>query len=472
MSSPLSILWTWRGTIDRGPYVIVGVVLFAIKHNLDRIVASVYFGHPWSVFNYWMFDDHTHLNSISEGKLKLYATMVALALPFIYVGVVLSFKRLRAIGLPLWLVAFFFVPFLNLFFFLLLSVLPSRFSDAKERESFGGRTMNTLGRLIPQGGLGSAAVGILITVPLAVGATFLSVNTMGDYGWGLFVGMPFFLGLISVLIYGFHAPRTIWQCLLVSIFAVALVCAALFAFAVEGIICLIMAAPLGLVLALFGGFIGWVIQRRPTYTAESFHVFSLLLFVMPAFIGLEHAAYREPALIQVTTQIEIEAPPAQVWKSLIAFSELPPPHERLFQFGIAYPIRAEINGHGVGAVRHCVFSTGAFVEPIEVWDEPRLLKFGVTAQPPVMSELSVYSNLKPPHVENYLHSRKGQFLLTELPNGRTRLEGTTWYQNDFWPGVYWQQWSDYIIHRIHLRVLEHIKRTSEVPLERPSVDAR
>lgn len=461
MSSPLSGLLSWRGTIGRGPYVIVGVVLFAIKHNLDRFVASYFFNHPWSVFNYWIFDEHSHLDKIPEGRLKFYATMVSLAIPFIYIGVVLTLKRLRAIGLPLWMVGFFFVPFLNLFFFLLLSVLPSRDAEARAGDSFIARLTHTVGRVIPDSSWGSAAFGVLVTVPLAIGSLYVSVYVMKDYGWGLFVGLPFFLGLISVLLYGFHAPRSLGMCLLVAMLSVTFVCAALFAFAVEGLICLIMAAPLGLILSLFGGFIGFIIQRRPTYSAESFRVFSLLVIALPLFMYLEHTAQREPALVRVSTEVEISAPPEIVWQHLIAFAELPPPEERLFKTGIAYPIRAEIKGHGVGAIRHCIFSTGAFVEPIEVWDEPRLLKFGVTSQPPVMNEASLYTDLRPPHLENYLHSRKGQFLLTRLPDGRTRLEGTTWYENDFWPGIYWNRWSDYIIHRIHLRVLEHIKRLAE-----------
>ena len=52
-------------------------------------------------------------------------------------------------------------------------------------------------------------------------------------------------------------------------------------------------------------------------------------------------------------------------------------------------------------------------------------------------------------------------MLTVLPNGATRLEGTTWYRNAIWPSLYWQIWSDYIIHRIHLRVLVHIKNEAE-----------
>jgi hypothetical protein len=128
---------------------------------------------------------------------------------------------------------------------------------------------------------------------------------------------------------------------------------------------------------------------------------------------------------------------------------------------VAYPIRAEINGRGPGAVRRCVFSTGAFVEPIEVWDEPRLLRFSVTENPPPMKEWSPIADIHPPHLEGYLASRRGQFLLTPLAGGRTRLEGTTWYQHHMWPAAYWRIWSDGIIRRIHMQVLKHVKRLAE-----------
>jgi hypothetical protein len=133
----------------------------------------------------------------------------------------------------------------------------------------------------------------------------------------------------------------------------------------------------------------------------------------------------------------------------------------LFRAGIAYPIRAEITGRGPGAMRRCIFSTGAFLEPIEVWDEPRLLKFGVTASPAPLNEMTPYGHIEPRHVDGYFVSEEGQFLLTVLPNGGTRLEGTTRYRNAIWPAAYWHIWSDYIIHRIHLRVLHHIKEAAE-----------
>ena len=46
-------------------------------------------------------------------------------------------------------------------------------------------------------------------------------------------------------------------------------------------------------------------------------------------------------------------------------------------------------------------------------------------------------------------------------DGRTRLEGSTWYTLDLGPSTYWALWSDALIHGIHGRVLEHIKGLSE-----------
>lgn len=462
MALRTSDFWTWRGTVGRARYFAIGVTLFPIKHLLDRIVATQVFGLRWSLFNYWVIGETTEIDDTPLGRLRFYATLVALAIPFIWVGVVLTLRRLRDIGWPLWLVATFFFPFVNLLFFLLLSTVPTREHSPHPPDE--SRLRATLDRIIPRSSLGSAVVGTVVTTLLTVGITVLSVQGLGNYGWGLFVGLPFCLGLSSVLVYGYHEPRPLGRCMVVSLLSVCLASAALIAVAIEGLICIVMAAPLGGVMALFGGSMGYIIQRRPHPNSSDnyvLHAFSVVLLALPLLMFMERAAQPEPPLREVRTRVEIEATREEVWQHLVAFAELPPPQERLFQTGIAYPIRAEIDGRGVGAVRRCVFSTGAFIEPIEVWDEPQLLKFGVVGQPPVMEELSPYTQLSPPHLNHYLQSRKGQFLLTQLPNGNTLLEGTTWYQNSFWPGAYWNLWSDYIIHRIHQRVLNHIRHLAE-----------
>ena len=448
--------WSWQGRVGRARYLVTGVILLAIKHNIDRVVAATY-GYPWTVFNYWVFKTPSRIEGLTRKEANFYAELLIIALPFIWIGTVLTLRRLRDTGLPLWLVVLFFLPFLNLFLFLLLVILPSNQSASTQTDPFPAKFSD----LIPKSEFGSALLGIVVTTVLSIVIATLGASMLGNYGWGLFVGIPFFLGLSSVLIYGFHEPRSFGRCLGVAVLSVALVGIALFAIAVEGIICLAMALPLAGVLALFGGMMGWALQQRRQYAAHSFHIASLSILLMPGFILLEQYSAEAPALYAVRTAVVINAQPELVWSHVVSFAELPPPTEKMFKTGIAYPIRAEIDGQGPGAVRHCVFSTGAFVEPITVWDEPRLLQFDVTSQPAAMEEMSLYSDLRPPHLEHYLISKKGQFQLTALADGTTRLEGTTWYQNRFWPAFYWHFWSDYIIHGIHYRVLTHIKTLAE-----------
>jgi hypothetical protein len=164
---------------------------------------------------------------------------------------------------------------------------------------------------------------------------------------------------------------------------------------------------------------------------------------------------------EVRTAIEVDAPPETVWRHVIAFPPLPAPTELVFRAGIAYPLRAEIVGEGVGAVRHCVFSTGAFVEPITRWEPGRRLSFDVVSQPAPLTEWSPYRSITPPHLDGWLVSRRGEFRLVPLPGGRTRLEGSTWYEMRLEPLGYWSVFGDWLIGRIHRRVLAHVAAQAE-----------
>jgi hypothetical protein len=118
-------------------------------------------------------------------------------------------------------------------------------------------------------------------------------------------------------------------------------------------------------------------------------------------MAFENNSPEKEDLRSVKTSLEIAASPQTVWQHVIAFPQLDEPDEFIFKTGIAYPVNATINGHGVGAVRHCNFSTGSLVE------------------------------------------------------------GTTWYVNKIKPDFYWTIWSDFIVHKIHQRVLNHIKTQAE-----------
>src|SRR6267378_3296163 len=119
-----SDLWKWRGTVDRGTYALVGVVGFAIKHNIDRLIANRLFGRPFTPFNYWIPPVQAiRIDSLSTTDARFLATMVSIALPFVWIGLAMTVRRLRSANLPLSLVVLFFVPLMNLLFFVVLSLI-------------------------------------------------------------------------------------------------------------------------------------------------------------------------------------------------------------------------------------------------------------------------------------------------------------------------------------------------------------
>lgn len=316
--------------------------------------------------------------------------------------------------------------------------------------------MTLLDNLLPKGGPKRTWAAIGTTVAIAWLMTLFIIYVMEDYGLALFVLVPIFIGTCSAILYGHRREIEKKNALLVGLAALGIYAAGLLAFAIEGVICLIMAAPIGIILTLIGSIIGSALVKKVPLGAPPSML--ILIGIIPLTALVERGA--QPALTSVITSIEINAGPETVWKNVVAFPQLNEPEELIFKAGIAYPINATIEGTGVGSIRYCNFSTGSFVEPITVWDEPHLLRFDVADQPEPMKELSFW-DIDAPHLHDYFVSKQGQFKLTELPNGNTLLEGTTWYYHRIKPAFYWRLWSDYIIHKIHGRVLTHIKENAE-----------
>ncbi len=297
---------------------------------------------------------------------------------------------------------------------------------------------------------------IAITLAICGTLTLWAIYGLEEYGIILFILIPLILGIVPATISGRKTKITRGASFRLGLLALGLYSLCLFLFAMEGIICIAMAFPIALLLTWIGTLIGYaIVKRRPDKALASI---AILLFTTITTGFIENNT--KVKLQHVTTAIEIDAPPEKVWENVIAFSELDAPDELMFKAGIAYPINAEIEGEGVGAVRHCNFNTGSFVEPITVWNEPELLAFDVEEQPASMKELSFW-DIDAPHLHDYFVSKKGQFKLIALPDGTTRLEGTTWYYNRIRPNFYWNIWSDYIVHKIHHRVLKHIKEDTE-----------
>lgn len=441
-----------RGTISRSQFAIAGTALAATKIPGDFAIAGM-FHRGWNVQEYF-FSHVAFLFENSPGIWKFDTALLIWTAPFAWIGLCLLTKRLRSARAPIPLVILFFVPIAKFFLFALLCALPERGEKTISRQS-----PPALRSWAPESAFGSAGLAVLCATLVGAVLTLLAIKQTGRYTAWLFLGLPFFMGFLASWIHGLARPRRFIESLAAAYLTLAITGAILVSIAAEGIICLGMAAPIALCEATLGAWIGHALRRPPLNGGGSQPVI-VASVTLPLLILVESIFPGRLVEFSVTSQLSIKAPPEVVWRHVVSFHQLPPPTEWLFRLGVAYPQRAEIDGQGVGAIRHCIFSTGEFLEPIIVWDEPNRLRFNVTAQPDPLSELSPYRNLQTPHLHGYFNSHSGEFRLYRTDTG-TVLLGTTWYSNLMEPQIYWKFWSDALIHRIHLRVLQQIKTEAE-----------
>ena len=441
----------WFGLSDpvpRGRYFRHGAGLMAFKYAVDSLLVWSFTGHVWRPFDY--INPVWSVRAAAVGHMPAWLNLVfaAWTLPFLWIGVALTLRRLVDAGRTPWLSLLFFIPYVNYVLMLLLSVLPTAVRAPAVRQAEFQRQ----GQLLREA-LAGIAAGLAVSVPTVL----ISVFVVKSYSTPLFLGTPFSLGAITAYFVNRHGQRSLGDTLRAVTAGLCFLTGVMFLFAIEGVLCLLMALPLAIVVAGLGAVLGRAIARLDPEAAAPA---SLMVLILPVVVVVDaRVALRPPH--EVVTSIDIAAPPQRVWDNVVRFSDLAPPTEWLFRAGVAYPERARIDGVGVGAIRYCQFSTGDFVEPITEWRAPERLAFDVSSQPPTMTELSPYRSMRPAHLRGYFRATRGRFDLVPLPGGGTRLIGTTGYEIQMYPQAYWSALADAVVGRIHLRVLRHIKALAE-----------
>jgi hypothetical protein len=434
--------------MTRARYVAIGAALMAVKYAGDFLLVLAATGHTWTPKDYVYSLFFALSPKIATAPTWLLWAMGVWVLPFVIIGVRLTMRRAIDAGWTPWVALGFFVPIINYVLMIALSLAPT----AIQSEARAGVAPAAAAGVRRSVALAIAAASGALLGPLMIG---LCVYLLRSYSSALFLGTPYVIGVVSgYVMMRLNPDAQARDPLLAGLLAIGVIAALVLLSSLEGAVCLLMAVPIAIPLVLFGASTGRFIAQRGRSHAGPI-VLGLIALPMSALMEPAPAA---PMAREVFSAIEIAAAPDVVWPHVVAFEPMAEPTDWMSRSGIAYPKSAHIVGTGVGAIRYCEFSTGAFVEPITAWEPGHRLAFDVTFSPPPMRELSFYSNVHPPHLDGFLRSRHGEFRLVALPGGRTRLEGRTWYELDMAPEWYWRLYGDWTIHRIHARVLEHIKQ--------------
>ena len=444
------MLRRWFGfsaPVGRRFYFVSGALLMALKYGVDALIVFAATGRLWTPLQ-WLAPIYEQRFRGFDLTLTAQVILALWALPFMWIGVSMTLRRAVDAGGSAWWALLFFVPLVNLGLMLAFSALPSVASPRWAQDVAAPRGDEFLR---------SALIGVGVALALGLPLVALQTLVLKRYEAGLFFGVPFGVGAVCAFLFNARFPRSLRATSGVVITAIALLGGAILLYALEGLLCILMAAPIGLAAGALGGVLGREIALRACGRRAP----AVLSAIVLPLVATALVPPSPPPEREVVSAVEIAAPPEVVWRHVVGFPPLPPPREALFLAGVAYPVGARIAGQGVGAVRRCEFSTGDFVEPITRWDEPRTLGFDVSAAPPPMEEWSPYARVFAPHLASGFHARRGEFRLIALPGGHTRLEGSTWYTLEIRPALYWTPWADAFVHRIHLRVLEHVRRIAE-----------
>lgn len=295
-----------------------------------------------------------------------------------------------------------------------------------------------------------AGVGIILL------AVLISALVFRAYGWGLFVLTPFTVGLTTGYLVNRRVLRTMKATNGLVLLAAALGCFGLILFDLEGLICLILASPLGALLAIAGGALGRRGARLGKEPSGPLYCVALLPLMFAA-----DAISPPEALMLTNESVVIHAPASRVWEAVTSDDPISQQPTLVGKLGLAYPERGKLLGRSVGAVRHGYFSTGVAQEKVTDWQPGRVLGFVVLRQPPAMIEMSPYAHVHAPHLNGYFETGETRFEIEPITSNTSKLTILAAHSLRIDPILYWEPIARWAAASNTQRVLRDLKMKAE-----------
>ena len=110
---------------------------------------------------------------------------------------------------------------------------------------------------------------VMVTAIISGLLTVWGIYGIQEYGIALFILTPIFIGAGSTILYGIKNQITYRKAWQIGFLTLGIYTAGLLIFAIEGLICIVMAAPIGILLTWVGSLIGLALLKDASSKAPS-----------------------------------------------------------------------------------------------------------------------------------------------------------------------------------------------------------
>ena len=230
----------------------------------------------------------------------------------------------------------------------------------------------------------------------------------------------------------------------------------------EGLICIIVIAPIMVIMAAIGGICAALVRdfMRP---GPRNLVFVCSLVLPMAIAPLEQMRRPPLEFREVESAIEIHASSAAIWDQIKTVPHIAPAEQIdgwTYRIGFPRPIEATLDREGIGGTRRASFERGVlFVETITHWEPASALAFGIRAD-----TASIPPTTLDDHVTvggPYFDVLEGEYRIEPLGESRTMLHLRSRHRLSTSFNVYAGLWTDAIMQDIQRSILRVIRRRSE-----------
>jgi hypothetical protein len=279
--------------------------------------------------------------------------------------------------------------------------------------------------------------------------------------------VPYAIGVLTLALSPAH-QRTRWAyaifapwvpCIVIGV-VVGLIQAELW-------ICVLMALPLFMLMAMLGGLtVKFVADRRARRGSGSDQGrppgAMLGVLVLLPFVATPISMQVGGAMTTRTVErsILVHATPEQVWSQIVAVPEIQPEEHRFAWFtavGLPRPVEATVTADGAGAMRSASYANGIRVlEPVDEWQPHSRYGFSVELDMATPLPSAIWQAVE----GNHFDVTHVAYTLESTPDG-TLLRLATNYRLETPVNGYAAAWMDFLLGDFESYILEIVKRRAE-----------